>query len=821
MNRYSFNLNSLLFRIIVYVLYAILTSVFYFLLKYILQMFHIENNFVPILLFFIVVCIGIIHKKDYRNQQLFCFIFNLPFKIKNFIIQNLYLLIEKLMSFIAILFCLFCAYCICIGKLPNVGITEKEIFNLASIITTVVSIILTSFYAVFQNFSNKFVEIQHITRTLKCFLIFSFFVLFIYVLVGILNLTNAFHGTFNTWLTVASVYILLNMFLLGVQIFTLYDEKSILYLYSKKIKNSIDCLPKIDKITSENIDNYMETYKKTSIWTKIKVDIFGIIKKYNYKLDEQYIKSLIEKLDPFYRIALAHVKANNINAFKNTLIVLLSTIVYSLPKMSNGDNFSYFEYIATKTNEVFSEICKLNYQYFLESIVEFNANIAVNCVQNARKLPYACENQHDYMHIRLFVDNAKNFAINSINMEHSIASSLAIDSLFDIFVWEINNEDLSGSVQIYEKYCEIVSVLDSYYTQNKITEISKFTFFMLINKILSHMISLLLQLVLYSYKKKDIEAKEQAKNICMRFYTVYVLINKYNATCFDNKSHFINVYDNGAILNTYAEVILGRTRGKYDYSNILLNSNEKAICKVNTFADIFSCLCIQDLTEDSSFEYAFDILNTIIILVSELYKFDIQESVKKYGMYDSYYCDFIIKILDLIAKFYKRIKKCKYKLAENSEIFAQFYAKIFQNLIRVLEIDIQEEKTNIKNIDYFTAIIFNLIDCNDLYNEIGCSEDFILFIKKYLSNYKNLKSNKEEYYQEIYKIALHLWKNDDNKIVSRLFIEFLKEEKIVLNTLNENQYYIKSINSKSIDNYIKKLAEDLDGFNEHVFGIIK
>ena len=144
MNRYSFNLNSLLFRIIVYVLYAILTSVFYFLLKYILQMFHIENNFVPILLFFIVVCIGIIHKKDYRNQQLFCFIFNLPFKIKNFIIQNLYLLIEKLMSFIAILFCLFCAYCICMGKLPNVGITEKEIFNLASIITTVVSIILTS-----------------------------------------------------------------------------------------------------------------------------------------------------------------------------------------------------------------------------------------------------------------------------------------------------------------------------------------------------------------------------------------------------------------------------------------------------------------------------------------------------------------------------------------------------------------------------------------------------------------------------------------------------------------------------------------------------
>ena len=90
-----------------------------------------------------------------------------------------------------------------------------------------------------------------------------------------------------------------------------------------------------------------------------------------------------------------------------------------------------------------------------------------------------------------------------------------------------------------------------------------------------------------------------------------------------------------------------------------------------------------------------------------------------------------------------------------------------------------------------------------------------------MSNYKNLKSNKEEYYQEIYKIALHLWKNDDNKIVSRLFIEFLKEEKIVLNVLNENQYYIKSINNRGIDNYINDLKEDLDSFNEYVFGIIK
>ena len=190
-------------------------------------------------------------------------------------------------------------------------------------------------------------------------------------------------------------------------------------------------------------------------------------------------------------------------------------------------------------------------------------------------------------------------------------------------------------------------------------------------------------------------------------------------------------------------------------------------------------------------------------------------------MYDSYYCDFIIKILDIIAKFYKRIKKCKYKLTENNEIFTRFYAKIFQNLIQVLKIEIQEEKTNIKNIDYFTAIIFNLIDYDNLYNEIGCSEDFVLFIKEYLSNYKNLKSSKEEYYQEIYKIALHLWKNDDNKIVSRLFIEFLKEEKIVLNVLNENQYYIKSINNRGIDNYINDLKEDLDGFNEYVFGVIK
>ena len=781
-NNFEININSLCCKIFINLAYLLLGVIVNLSIVFLIHYFHLLK-ISSICSIFISIPIVIIIEKYRQNTyfntstvhniyKIFYLLNKEPFKITNFI--------DKILDVCMFLLFIYYIYKQWDNMLPLNSVDKHPVFSTIGIVITVSSIVLTVLFASLQHFENKYSDFKSILQQWKKTNIFLFIALAVYTTITFIFYFKGSNEYIDLFILVASIYLVLKLIIIAINISFMMNFDILLMLYEKNIIKFI----KSWKLSSDK--SLIDDIRKKGMKHFFKNKIWGINRRKYYTNSETTIEELKKQIEPIFRQAENFLRANNLNDFltcKNALINIAR--IYNKSYKNNLESKIY-QFLAYKIKDLFVLSVMLKYQSFPEHIVDLNEKIGI-CAINER----TDENSFYTMQsigFLSFKKNAQEFVIISINLENTPAPSNAIISLRKFVHKLIFNHSVNEASGIVDDL-ELLAL--AIYNLNKTKKLTNEAWSInLISLIIIDFINIFYNIAMYNLTEKlSVDTDYLENKVKEAFVQTFKLLTTYN-TYPSAFSIFFNNIGGDLNLKSVTDILNKSPYIKTPYKNSVINGSSLFTHYVNALDQVYNAILVYDFDDNVYFERGFSCINNFLELFESSAKtlFDSNNIISINGILEA-----LNNIQKYIFIFIKRINATNYQ----KELLLNASSLLLTNLYSIF-LNILEKYTNSENLSslYIEDFVHFVSLAVQTYNNADkLNKEIIKDLIQNIIIYFEKLENKKNLYQGINLITLILSKNDRDSEIFTLLCNFIIKHKpqhkpkqsLYFNYLEENE----------------------------------
>lgn len=764
-NNIEININSLFCKSVINLIYLMIECLLLFLICYL-----INHNQIMYAYFLPIVILG----EMFRRNILF------NTNISNKIYRIIYLLktepnilvhvFDKLLIFTFVLF--FALNIInTIYNPTDLSQNQNSMFAIVNTVITVSAIVLPLLFAALQQFENKYSDFGSIIEKWKQTNIRLFVFLAFYTTLSFIFLYSDTNININNLILCASIYMILKLILIAINVSLLMGFKLVIVDYKNDIIKWIKSW-KIEKSSLDknfDLNKMMNNLLKRGIVNFIRYKIWGLNRKTHFSIADGTIDEIKIKIEPIFRIAEIFIKENNLNNFKCAMDAIYEILVQYNNVSKTHLETNILNYAAAKIKDLFKLAIKLNYQSFPEHIVNINEKLGLLSINE--KTITTSFHTIQTTNSSAFIQNSCDFVILSLSLENTPAPTQAISSLRKFASKLIYNNSITESAVILDKLQNLAEQI--YILNNKNIITNSLWCMRQIIYVLVDIINIIYCLIFYELSEPNsLNTEYMLDNSIQAFKKTYKILTNYKALSCDFTNMFTNL-GTDTKLQMVTKLLSKNPYIKTPYYNSQVHGNRLVTDFVNSISQIFNAIFVFDLNETYNFVHIFNKLDKVL----NLYLYAVKRLIETKNDIDIQAIILsLLEIQDYFILFIHRLQETKFTQQFLEEALNNFIRSYYDNMMDILSSCIQQEQWYSYSLESAAKLVSNTLDF--YYDGEKYYQDLIFeFIKKLIELYNDITDDytSKEYFKFINLLTLISCENNAESKISKILLKFVKD----------------------------------------------